>query len=38
VLQDTIKVTGVGQTPELLANTFVRAFVAVEGMASWYHR
>lgn len=37
-IDDTIKVTGVRDRRELLANTFLRPFTAVEGMAAAYRK
>ncbi len=37
-IDDTIKITGVGRREELLANTFLREFRSVEGMAPVYRR
>jgi len=37
-IDDTIKMTNVGDRQELLANTFVREFRSVPGMADAYHR
>jgi hypothetical protein len=37
-IDDTVKVTNVGNRRELLANTLLREFTAVPGMAEVYHR
>ncbi|RMX07947.1 DUF2183 domain-containing protein [Corticibacter populi] len=37
-IDDTIKVSEVGNTRQLLRNTFLEAFQAVPGMAAWYRQ
>lgn len=37
-IDDTIKISGVGDTKRLLRNTFLEDFKAVPGMADWYRR
>lgn len=37
-IDDTIKISGVGNTRRLLRNTFVNVFKPVPGMAAWYQR